>query len=699
MLNTPQKLARVTKRGVLLLACALLALWQVVLPASVMAQSNFVFDVIGITPPTPRRAVGISASDDGSLYATTTTSSPSVVSSAYVVDRLANTAEYVGYDTDGSSLAARQISTNVSSFSADGRYVVFNANGVFVPRGKVLQYAYVYDRVQHTSTRIIVPSDITLQTGTAGDASISADGRYIPIKTGHFNGSGDTKDYIYDRVTGGLEPIVAPDGSPVKSQAFMGADGRYVLFNANGLLYIHDRQTGSTDAVSSSGESADIPSLSSDGRYVSYWSHPAVVDPSLPQKVKVVDRLTNTVIERQGTVSMLSADGSALVVGTNGGVVTYESPVGSTPVTINTTGIPQSINHDGTIFTTQDGYSNEQQPDRMVFVHPADTTPPVVVGTPDRQPDSGTWYNHDVTVSWTATDPNSSATTPSDTTISTEGANQTATSDQSCNPDGFCATGTYDGINIDKTAPILGSPVWTANPLQQGQDTMVSIPASDALSGIASVQYILDAGAPQSMIFDSISNSWKATFGSNLLANTYNVTFTAVDQAGNTSQQTNDILAVYSASNGYVTGHAKTLPTTADTLPIAIDTSNNPTKLVLGFTNVMSPAMGSFDINYSIKNNKDEFKLSSTAISWAVISDSTHASILGHADMTTYVNGTQTVTQNMAVRFDITLGTNGTPDHITIKLFNPSVDPNTGTPAYTISNDVLANGSNLMIHP
>src|SRR5213082_1341565 len=32
--------------------------------------------------------------------------------------------------------------------------------------------------------------------------------------------------------------------------------------------------------------------------------------------------------------------------------------------------------------------------------------------------------------------------------------------------------------------------------------------------------------------------------------------------------------------------------------------------------------------------------------------DSTHASILGHADLTQFVNGVQTVTHNVAVRFD-----------------------------------------------
>jgi len=250
----------------------------------------------------------------------------------------------------------------------------------------------------------------------------------------------------------------------------------------------------------------------------------------------------------------------------------------------------------------------------------------------------------------------------------------------------------------DMTPPTVGTPTWSSNPLLQGQNTTLSVPATDNLSGVASVQYSVNGGAAQAMTFDAPSNTWQATFGSTLAANTYNISVTATDEAGNTSPAVTDILAVYTPSNGYVTGHAKLVPTTLDTLPIARDTSNNPTKLVLGFTNVTAPASGSFDMDYSIKNNKNEFLISSTGINWVVVQDNLHASVLGHGDLTTYVNGVKTVTQNVAVRFDITLGTGGAPDQIAIKIYSPGVNPNTGSPAYVISDTVVASGSNLMIH-
>ena len=191
------------------------------------------------------------------------------------------------------------------------------------------------------------------------------------------------------------------------------------------------------------------------------------------------------------------------------------------------------------------------------------------------------------------------------------------------------------------------------------------------------------------------TEQWVKQFGSGC----DRATSIVIDNADNTSSPITDVLAVYTNANGYVTGHAKTLPTTTDSLPIARDTSNNPAKLVIGFTNVTSPTSGSFDINYIIKQNKDEFSLSSNSVNYVVVLDSTHASILGHANLVKYINGVQTTVSNVAVKFDITLGTDGNPDHITVRIFNPGVTPNNGNEAYLITDDIIAQGSNLMIHP
>jgi hypothetical protein len=86
-----------------------------------------------------------------------------------------------------------------------------------------------------------------------------------------------------------------------------------------------------------------------------------------------------------------------------------------------------------------------------------DHTPPTVAGTPDRAPDSNGWYNHNVTITWSAVDPAPSSGTPSTpapTTASTEGQSVTYTSGLSCDPAHNCGTGSLQ-LSLDKTAPTV----------------------------------------------------------------------------------------------------------------------------------------------------------------------------------------------------------------------------------------------------
>lgn len=362
----------------------------------------------------------------------------------------------------------------------------------------------------------------------------------------------------------------------------------------------------------------------------------------------------------------------------------------SAPVTLSSNGANQSVEGSATDLA---GNSTSILP-----VVNIDKIAPTINYTVSPSPNTGGWNSDNVTITFNCSDNDSGIEIcPEALTLTSEGAGQiiegTAT-DKAGNSASVAVI-----VNIDKSAPVVTNINWSANPLQQGQPTTLSVSEADGLSGTAIVKYSVDGGAAQNMFYDSTNGMWKATFGANLAVNTYNISIVATDLAGNNSAELTDILAIYTTANGYVTGHARLLPTDSDSMPIARDTSNNPAKLIVGFTNVTAPMSGSFDISYVIKNNQNEFNLSSTSIDWVVIQDSMHASILGRADMLIYVNGVQTLTQNTAVKFDIVLGTNGADDYISIKIFNPGIDPNTGTPTYVISGNVVNNGSNLMIHP
>jgi hypothetical protein len=258
-------------------------------------------------------------------------------------------------------------------------------------------------------------------------------------------------------------------------------------------------------------------------------------------------------------------------------------------------------------------------------------------------------------------------------------------------------------VEVDNSPPIVQTPTWTVNPLLQGQNTTLSVGVSDTGTGVASVSYTINGGAPQAMTYDSGSGKWQKTFGDNLPVSTYDIAITATDNLGNSNNTTMDVLVVYTNLDAYVAGHAWIIPTQSDALPIARDTDvNNPTRLVLGFTNVKpatstTPTTGSFDVHYIVKQNKDEFSLSSTDVTWVAVPDTTHASILGHATLTTYIGGVKTVTANVTVRFDLTLGANGNPDYVVMKIYNPGADPNTTAPTWVVSDQATPQGSKLVI--
>jgi hypothetical protein len=130
----------------------------------------------------------------------------------------------------------------------------------------------------------------------------------------------------------------------------------------------------------------------------------------------------------------------------------------------------------------------------------ADSTPPTVVGNLDRQANTVGWYNSDVTINWTATDPTPSSgtpTTPAPTIASQEGTH-TYTSAQSCDAAGNCATGSLT-LKIDKTKPtvsnftmsgILNLPLFGS--LLIGNSSNLSVNATDSLSGVTSGEYYVD---------------------------------------------------------------------------------------------------------------------------------------------------------------------------------------------------------------
>jgi hypothetical protein len=150
-----------------------------------------------------------------------------------------------------------------------------------------------------------------------------------------------------------------------------------------------------------------------------------------------------------------------------------------------------------------------------------DTTAPLLFGAPTTQPNSNDWYKDDVTIHWTAADPESGTPNPpADTTITGEGSALTSTTTVT-NGAGLSTTATSSpAVKIDRTAPTTGIS-GTSNDWVNG-NVVVTLSPSDNLSGVASTSYSIDGAAAQQGTSFTLSTNGDHT-----------VTFFSTDKAGN----------------------------------------------------------------------------------------------------------------------------------------------------------------------
>ena len=158
-----------------------------------------------------------------------------------------------------------------------------------------------------------------------------------------------------------------------------------------------------------------------------------------------------------------------------------------------------------------------------------DVTPPTLTGATTTAPNTNGWYNSDVTIHWTAADPEPGsgidpATTPADSTLTSEGADLSASAAVS-DLAGNTTQATVSGIKIDRTPPTITitTPADGAQYLLH-QQVLASYAAADEAggSGLASCVGPVSSGAP----IDT-STTGNHTF-----------TVTATDNAGNQAETT-----------------------------------------------------------------------------------------------------------------------------------------------------------------
>src|SRR5437870_1569323 len=294
-----------------------------------------------------------------------------------------------GTEGNGASLS--------SALSADGRFVAFvsAATDLVAADTNGVSDVFVHDRQTGATERVSVASGGAQGNGSSGligfafPPALSADGRFIAfvssatsLVAGDTNGATDV--FVHDRQTGTTERVSVASGGGTQGTGDSGgffafpalsADGRLVAFQSdatnlvagdtNGAtdVFVHDRQTGTTERVSVSaggtegnGFSAG-PVLSADGRFVAFHdtaTNLVAGDTNGATDVFVHDRQTGTTervsVASDGTQGNGFSAGPALSA--DGGLVAFHGTA-TNLVAGDTNGATDVFVHDRQTGTTE----------------------------------------------------------------------------------------------------------------------------------------------------------------------------------------------------------------------------------------------------------------------------------------------------------------------------------------------------------
>ncbi len=302
----------------------------------------------------------------------------------FVHDRQTDTTERVSVASDGSETNLK--SEDLLSISADGRFVVFGSEASNLVSGDTnfSTDVFVRDRQTDTTERVSVASDGTQGNLDSKIPSISADGRFIVflstasnLVSGDTNGTWDV--FMHDRQTGTTEQVsISSSGAQANRNSdrpFISADGRFVSFGSDASnlipgdtnntsdLFVHDRQTGTTErvSISSSGAQAngqsDYPYISTDGRFITFISIASNLisgDTNSKWDTFVHDRQTGTTerVSISSSGAQANSDSNAPSISADGRFVLFASTA-SNLVSDDTNGASDVFIHDRQTGTTE----------------------------------------------------------------------------------------------------------------------------------------------------------------------------------------------------------------------------------------------------------------------------------------------------------------------------------------------------------
>ncbi len=235
--------------------------------------------------------------------------------------------------------------------SADGNWIAFVSRRSDLVPGQVGNDGndvFLYDRLRNASVLVShrFSSPLSDSSGGASAPAMSADGRYVAYYSDAIDivaadSERDTKLFVFDRSTG-INTLVARGVGSVFESLGMSADGRFVVFQKLGDIFVHDRVGGATALVThaagspttSANDGSLLPVMSADGSTIAYmsWATNLVagqIDGADTYDVFLYDRATGltTLVSRSTSSAVTAANGesSDLAISANGSSVVFLS--------------------------------------------------------------------------------------------------------------------------------------------------------------------------------------------------------------------------------------------------------------------------------------------------------------------------------------------------------------------------------------
>lgn len=291
----------------------------------------------------PVGAKEVKISDDGRLVFFST-NKPNIVPGVsspyfllYAYDRQTGINELVSADINGTPIPECYIDGFRRVVSADGRYVTFYTSyltqdpvsGTFIATATATANRRVYVKDRLTGEIICASRDGAGQITSGSNSSISADGRMVSfLKTYSAGASTWSEIYITNLTTGVVIPLTGdfnPGSWGYKSSSdhSLSENGRYLAFKSSAQLTAEPLSTGKSgifvyDTVAGTFERVDTnatgsvtnqsgvvaadnsayPTMSNDGRFVSYLVYKAGLDSNnnttVTEQCFVADRTSKT---------------------------------------------------------------------------------------------------------------------------------------------------------------------------------------------------------------------------------------------------------------------------------------------------------------------------------------------------------------------------------------------------------------------